>query len=359
VEKEFITDKEAICLFIAFVIGSSLVISGGGAKNDSWIAIIVGIAMSVPVLTIYARMISLFPGQNLYDILITVFGKFVGSIVTVIYSMYAFHLGALVLRNFGGFIKIVAMPETPLIVSLFCMGLLSIVAARLGIEVLARTSTYFPIVFVILFIVQLLAIPKIHMGYLKPVLGNGIRPVLTGGFATFSFPFCETVLFICLFSSLKSKKSPFKVYKLGVLITAFVLITVAIRNIGVLGNTLAGFYFPSYEAVRRIKVGDFLQRIEVTVSFVLFIGVLFKSSVCLLAAAKGASKLFKLNDYKSAVIQIGLMMIYFAYIIYDNSMEMKYWAFKVYPYYAFPVQVIIPVILWIFAEMKIRKSTFR
>jgi spore germination protein KB len=358
VEKEFITDKEAICLFIAFVIGSSLVISGGGAKNDSWIAIIVGIAMSVPVLAIYARMVSLFPGQNLYDILITVFGKFVGSIVTVIYSIYAFHLGALVLRNFGEFIKIVAMPETPLIVSLFCMGLLSIVAARLGIEVLARTSTYFlPIVFVILFIVQLLAIPKIHMEYLKPVLGNGIRPVLTAGFATFSFPFCETVLFICLFSSLKTKKSPFKVYKLGVLITAFIFIIIAIRNIGVLGNTLASFYFPSYEAVRRIKIGDFLQRIEVTVSFALFIGVLFKSSVCLLAAAKGASKLFKLNDYKSAVIQVGLMMIYFAYIIYDNSMQMKYWAFKVYPYYAFPVQVIIPVILWIFAEVKIRKPS--
>jgi spore germination protein KB len=122
-------------------------------------------------------------------------------------------------------------------------------------------------------------------------------------------------------------------------------------------RALASFYFPSYEAVRRIKIGDFLQRIEITVSFVFFIGVLFKSSVCLLAVAKGVSKLFKLNDYRSVVIQIGLMMIYFAYIIYDNSMEMKYWAFKIYPYYAFPVQVIIPVIMWIFAEIKIRKSS--
>lgn len=356
-EKEFITDKEAICLFIAFVIGTSLVIGAGGAKNDSWIALIIGIAMSVPVLAVYARIISLFPGLDLYDILLTVFGKTGGSVITMVYIIYAFHLGALVLRNFGEFIKIVAMPETPLMFSLFSMGMISIVAARLGIEIMARTSTYFlPIVFAILVIVQLLAIPKIHMEYLKPVLGNGIRPVLAGGFGTFSFPFCETVVFICLFSSLKSKKSPFKVYKLGILITTIVFIIITIRNIGVLGNTLAGFYFPSYEAVRQIKIGDFLQRIEVTVALALFVGVLFKSSVCLLAAAKGASKLFKLNDYRSVVIQIGLMMIYFAYIIYDNSMQMKYWAFKVYPYYAFPVQVIIPVILWIFAEAKIRKT---
>ena len=91
---------------------------------------------------------------------------------------------------------------------------------------------------------QLLAIPQLHVDYLKPVLGHGMNPVMTGGFATFSFPFCETVLFICLFSSLKSKKSPFKVYKLGVLITAFVFIViVTIRNIGVLGNTLTSYYF--------------------------------------------------------------------------------------------------------------------
>jgi spore germination protein KB len=357
-EKEFITDKEAICLFIAFVIGSSLVIGVGSAKNDSWIAIILGIAMSIPLLVIYARMISLFPGQNLFDISITVFGKIVGSIITTIYSIYAFHLGVLVLNNFGEFLKIVAMPETPLLFSLFCMGMISIVTARLGIEVMARTSTYFlPIVFFVLVIVQLLAIPQFHAEYLKPVLGNGISPVITGGFAAFSFPFCETVLFICLFSSLKSKKSPFRVYKFGILITTFVFIIIALRNIGVLGNILSSYYFPSYEAVRRIKIGDFVQRIEVTVSFVFFIGVLFKSSVCLLAAAKGVSKLFKLNNYRSAVIQIGLMMIYFAYIIYDNSMEMKYWASKIYPYYAFPVQVIIPVIMWIFAEVKIRKSS--
>ncbi|MDP4118495.1 MAG: endospore germination permease [Bacillota bacterium] len=357
-EKEFITDKEAICLFIVFVIGSSLVISGGGAKNDSWIAVIIGVAMAIPLMVIYARMISLFPGQNLYDISVTVFGKIGGSIITIIYIIYAFHLGALVLRNFGEFIKIVAMPETPMLFSLFSMGMISIIAARLGIEVMARTSTFFlPIVFAILSIVQLLAIPQFHMEYLKPILGNGIHPVLNGGFAIFSFPFCETVLFICLFSSLKSKKSSFRVYKFGILITTFLFIIVTIRNIGVLGNTLDSYYFPSYEAVRRIKIGDFLQRMEVTVSFVLFIGVLFKSSVCLLAAAKGVSKLFKLNDYRSVVIQIGLMMIYFAYIIYDNSMQMKYWALKIYPYYAFPVQVIIPVILWIFAEVKVRKSS--
>ena len=85
-----------------------------------------------------------FSQVRIYTIsLITVFGKLVGSIITVIYSIYAFHLGALVLRNFGEFIKIVAMPETPLIFTLFCMGILSIIAARLGIEVWQERALFF------------------------------------------------------------------------------------------------------------------------------------------------------------------------------------------------------------------------
>lgn len=177
-----------------------------------------------------------------------------------------------------------------------------------------------------------------------------------GGFSDFSFPFAETVLFICIFSSLKTSKSPFKIYIGGLLIAGFIIIAITVRNIGVLGNMLGCFYFPSYEAVSRIQIGDFLQRIEVTVSFVFFFGVFSKSSICLLVACRGIGKMLNLKDYRSIVIQIGLLMIYLAYTVYDNSMEMKYWAFKVYPYYAFPMQVIIPLIIWGLAEAEAKRT---
>jgi spore germination protein KB len=66
--------------------------------------------------------------------------------------------------------------------------------------------------------------------------------------------------------------------------------------------------------------------------------------------------MFNLKDYRSIVIQTGLLMIYFSYIVFDSSMEMKYWAFMVYPYYAFPMQVILPVIVWVLAEIKVKIS---
>ena len=357
-KKEQITDKEAICILIIFIFGSTLIIGGGGhAENDAWLASIVGIIMVIPMLHVFSRLLSLFPGKDLFDILNITLGKVIGKIVSTLYCWYAFHLGALVIRNFGEFINIVAMPETPIFVSLFSLGVVCIIAVRLGIEVIGRTCTYFlPLLLFIIAIVQLLGISQMNLNYLKPILGHGLIPVLKGAFSTFSFPFAETVLFIGGFSSLKTKKSSYKVYFWGILIAGTIMIFITARNIAVLGNMLGSFYFPSYEAVGRIRIGKFIQRIEVAVAIVFIFGVFIKSSVCLLVACKGIGKIFNLKDYRTIVIQTGLLMIYFSYTIYNNIMTMTYWAFKVYPYYAFPFQVIIPIIIWILAESKVRKD---
>jgi len=358
-QKEQISDKEAICIYFSFIIGSTLIIGvGGDAKNDAWISGIIGVVMFIPMLLVYSRILSLFQGKDLFDILDLSLGKVIGKIVAIIYIWYAFHLGALVLRNYGEFINTVAMPETPMLVSLLSMGLVCIVAVRLGIEVLGRTTTYFiPLILFILVLVQILVIPELKLNYLKPIMGNGFTPVLKGAFEAFSFPFAESVLFIGVFSSLQTKKSPLKVYILGTLISAIIIIVTTMRNIAVLGNMSGSFYFPSYEAVSRISIGDFIQRIEVTVSVVFMFSVYIKCSVCLLVVCKGIGKMFNLKDYRKIVIQAGLLMSYFSYTVYDNIMMMKYWAFKVYFYYAFPMQVILPVIIWIFAELKAKRMS--
>jgi spore germination protein KB len=218
------------------------------------------------------------------------------------------------------------------------------------------TTFFLPIIFFILAVVQVLSIPELHLNYIKPILGSGFTPVLNSGFSAFSVPFAETVLFLCVFSSLKTRKSPYKVYFWGILVSSIIIIIITITNIAVLGNMLGSYYFPSYEAVARISIGDFLQRIEVTVSIVLFFNVFIKSSVCLLVACKGIGEILNLKDYRSIVIQTGLLMAYFSYIVYDNIMVMNYWAFNVYPYYAFPMQVILPISVWILAEIKVKKN---
>lgn len=360
-QKEKITDKEAICILIIFITGSILIIGGGGeVENDGWIAAIVATIMAIPMLLIFSRILSLFHGKDLFDILDITLGKIVGKIVAALYIWYIFHLGALVLREFGEFVNTIAMPETPMFLILFCLGIVCIIAAKLGVEVVARICTYFiPLIFFFAVVVELLAISQTHLNYIKPILGNGFIPVLKSGFIVFSFSFAETVTLIGVFNSLKTKNSPFKVCLWALLIAGIILITVTIRNTAILGNSVDDFYFPSYEAVSMIKVSDFIQRIELSVSFAFIFGVFIRSSICLLVVCKGIGKVFNLKDYRFIVIQIGLLMTYFSYTVYNNIIDMSYWDFKVYPYYAFPFQVILPIIIWIFAEIKAKKDAKR
>ncbi len=354
--KEIITNKEAICLLVIFYFGSSFLLGiSNEAKNDGWISGIFGLIFVTPMIFAYIRVLFLFPGKDLYEIFDLTFGKAVGKIFSVLYIWYSFHLGALVIRNFGEFVNTVAMPETPMFVSMLCLTFVSITSVKSGVEVLARTSTYLlPLLLFITMSVQLMGFPLLDFRKIKPFFGNGLPVVLKGGAVAFSFPFAESVLFLAVFSSLKGKESIKKVYLIGTIIGGLLIILTTLRNILILGGIQAKFYFPSHVAVSRISIGDFLQRIELTVALVFVVSVFVKTSVCLLVACKGIAHLFLL-DYRSIVIQMGLIMLYFSYSLYDSIMEMAHWAFTTYFYYAFPFQVIFPVVLLITAEIKVRR----
>lgn len=357
-QKEQITNKEAISLLALFLMGSTLILgSGGQAKNNAWIAAIIGIVISIPVVLIYSRLLSLFPGRDLFEIVDIVFGKVLGKIINGLYVWYAFHLGAIVLRNVGEFLNIVAIPETPMIFELIYMGVVCHFAAKSGVEVMGRLAAYLlPVILGIIAVVYILGLPLFKLHYIKPIFGGGIAPILKGSLSSFSFPYAESVLFTGILYTLKSKKASYKVYLSGIALAGLIIVMLTFRNIVVLGNLRESLYFPSYVAVSRIRVGDFLQRIEVTVAIVLVASALLKSTVCLFVACKGIAKIFNLTDYRSIVLQTGLLKVYFSYIVYNSVMEMQYWAFEIYAYYAFPFQVILPIIILIFAEIKTRKK---
>jgi spore germination protein KB len=356
-KKEQITDKEAICILILFLTGSSLVIGiGGDAKNDAWLAGIAGILMSLPIIAVYARTLSIFPGKDIFEILEILMGKIAGKAVALIYIWYSFHLGAMVLRNFGEFINTVTMPETPILVPMLMLGLICIISVRQGVEVMGRSATYFlPVILTVIGAAVILGLGDWNLDYLKPIMHHTFGNVMKGAFSAFSFPFTESVLFTGIFYTLKTKQSPYKVYFFGTLLAGTVIIILTVRNIAVLGNMLGMYYFPSYIAVGRTSIGDFLQRFEGTVAIVMLVGVFIKASICLLVASKGLTRMFNLSDYKSIVIQLGLLMIFFSSTVYSNIMDMRYWAFKVYQYYTFPMEVLLPLVIWIFAEVRHRK----
>lgn len=357
--KELISNKQGIAAIIMFIMGSTMVLgTGSEAKQDSWIAVIIAAVMALPILFVYSKVLSMFPEKNLYDIVEILYGKFLGKIITVLYIWYSIHLGGLVLRNFSEYIQIVSLPETPRFVLTMLLGIICIYIVKSGIEVIGRWSILMAFIIILIQIfLNTLSIPKMDFSILKPVLYNGFNPVMKSASNIFSFPFGETVLFMTVLGALKSKGSTFKVYNISLLIGAVIILIATIRNITVLGiETSLILYFPVHGAISLIDIGDFLQRVEVSISVIYLISGITKIGICLYSASIGFAKLFNLKDYRKIVAPIALITMNLSCIIYRNTMEMFYWATAIYKYYAFPFQVIIPLIILISAEIKIRST---
>ncbi len=359
-DKEIISNKQGVFIMSMFTIGSVMIVSTGAeAKRDVWIAVLMALVMSLPMLFIYSKLLVLYPGKDLFDIVKEVFGNVVGKIISLVYVWYCFHLGTLVIRNFSEFVNVISFPETPQSLIIILVGLYCIWAAKAGIEVLGRLASFvFPIIMVILIGTIILSMTKANFNNLRPILYNGIKPVLSSSFGLFSFPFAESLVFTMLFNSLKNSKKSFIVFLISSLIGCFVILIISIRNILVLGCSLTSdFYFPSYIAVRTINIGDFLQRIEIVVALVFIFSGFVKVSICLLAATRGVAKILDVKNYRYVVAPIGFLMMDLANIIYNNTMEMFEWATDIYKYYAIPFQIILPIIILIAAKIKIKVTS--
>jgi spore germination protein KB len=355
--KEIISDKQWLNLLLLFMFGNTFVMGPGAqAKNDMWLAILLAALFAAPVLMLYSAISGRYPGMDLFDILQAVFGKLPGKLLSLPFIWYSFHLGALVLRDMGEFMNTVGLPETPEIIPVIMFALICALGVKCGIEALSRCASCFIIgVFFLLILLTLLTIPNMKPERLLPVLYDGFRPLLSGSFEAFSFPFGELLVFTMVFDSIKYPKTISKIYLRALFIGGVILAFVAARNISVLGTeTNTRVYFPAYTAIGRVNIGNFLQRLEISVSLIFLISGFIKISICLLAAVKGITKLLGFNDYRQLVVPISLLMVNLAYIMFDSIMDMFDFTIYIYPYYAFPFQVILPLIIFIIIEIKAR-----
>ena len=342
-----ITPRQAVCMLILYELGSSLVTGGSmRAEQDSWIAALIGLGMSVPLLLLYARLQKLCPAGDLYDMACRSFGRTPGSVLTLAFSLYAFSLGALVIRNFTEYIQVLSLPETPQPVCAVCIGALALFAVWGGIETPARSAEFVtPIACAVVGILLLLVAKDMDPDNLRPVLDHGPRLLLADGFASLTFPFAESVLFLSVFGAVKPAAPFRKCYLWGVLFAGAVLTVLIASNIAVLGAPITrALFFPSYETVGIVDVGSFLSRIEVLVSGNFIVFGLMKVTVCLYVGSRGLARVLGGKSYRPAAALAAAGMIVFSQRVFTSTMQM--FAFlEVYKRWAPAFEIALPLAL--------------
>lgn len=355
--KEVISNKQGIALVILFIIGSnSIMATGLAAKQDIWLAVILAMIISIPLVLLYARLHYLFPNKDLFSIIELCFGKILGKVLLIFVVFFVFETTASIAVLYGQFVVTVSLTETQQTVIVIGFMILCMWITKYGIEVMCRWSVLFAVlVLASFFILTITAIPYMNFNNFRPMLSNGIKPILEGANDAFFWPFSQIIAIMMICSNFVSRKSPHKIYTYGLLIGGTTILIISIAVTSILGvEKASSLYFPSYSAAARLNIGNVLQRIEIIPGVIYTLGVFMKVSIFLMATSKGVAKVFNFSDYRFLVVPITLLVINLTYFEFDSLMHYFSWS-DIWYVYVLPFQLILPIVLWIVAEIRKKK----
>ncbi|QVK18390.1 endospore germination permease [Mycoplasmatota bacterium] len=357
-DKVKISSTQLSLVIIGFIFSESIISNPAIATgSDAWLVIILSLISGIVLIAIYSYISILNPGKTLIDILIDVFGKIGGNIIAVLYIWYFIHLMSLVLRKYLDFISSTIYTQTPIVFVAIILMVITAYRVKSGIEVMVRVAEIWtPIMIFIAILLFFALISKYDINYFFPFLENGIKPVLMASFNMMAFPYGELVVFLMIFPHLNKHKNIFKVASISTIFAAFLMLLVTVRIIMVLGPIMMGrISYPNFISAKFVP--DI--HIEVFIAINVLLGGATKACIILYSIVMGISQLFKLDDYKPLVMPSTVIVIAITLWLFDSMYEHLSWGKEIYPYYALPFQVIIPIyilfIIIIKNKMKLSK----
>ncbi|PZD94186.1 spore gernimation protein KC [Paenibacillus sambharensis] len=349
---ERISIWQLFVLVFLFQVGSAIVVGAGAAdaKQDLWIAELMGCSIGLVLVLIYVYILRLKPGSSLYDILSVTFGRWLATLFAVLYILYFFYIAGRVLRDFTELLIIDVLPETPLEIVTLLFILTVIYMVYMGMEVLGRMSeTFVPyfITFVLLITLFLIAGQDIKLENLLPVLGDGWDPVMKVVFPELiTFPYGETVVLMVIMAHTTHPGYMPLTALLATILSGAVLSYHSGLMVAVLGGDMvARSTFPLLSVVREISIANFIERLDALVVFIMMVGIFVKVSLFFYGGLKGLEFLTRI-PYRHFVLPCGLMVGFLSIIIAGNFAEHIEEGVEIVPVFLHvPFQIIIPVLM--------------
>ncbi|HWO97707.1 MAG TPA: endospore germination permease [Bacillus sp. (in: firmicutes)] len=357
-EKEKISAQQFGILVFLYTIGSTILLSPSGlasiAKQDGWLAAVLGIGIGIIFILIYSALANLFPDMTFVEYSEKILGKWMGKMVSLLFVLFSFIGAATVLFHMGNFLVTQIMPGTPIQVFNATLTLVVILGLSLGIEVFARTSeTFLPWVVFLLSFLILSVVPQVDIKNIQPILEDGIKPLMKASLSFTSVAALPCIVFSMIIPHVKKRENVQKVFILSMALGGMVVVMITFLTISVLGTHLtAKSAFPSYILAKKINVGNFLTRIEVIVAILWFITIYYKILLYFYACILGTAQIFRLKSYRPIIVPFGILLFFCSLIVYPNIVYAAEWDSTTWVVYAFTFGFFIPLLLFIIAKIR-------
>lgn len=332
-------------------------------KQDAWITILIYILPAAMLQIIYTSLWNNYPDDNVMTYMPKIFGKFIGSFLTILYIIYFMYGAARALRDFSELMSIAVLPKLSLVLISSILIIITCYAVFSGVESICRMAAVFLFVFlgffILSFIFLLITPDAFRIRNLKPVMHGGLLFLIKKGWPLMTFPFGESLIFSTLYPFAAEPKKVRKYAIYANILEGIILSGTSIIIVSTLGVKFAETsLFPLLQTFRTIHVGSAFDRLDILIIVILLLGVFFKICFFMYGAAVGAGSLMKVKNTKYLSIPISIIVLVSSEFIAQNyPQHIKIGLDFTVKYIHVPMLLVIPILASAIIRLKRKLRT--
>ncbi|WP_440970532.1 spore germination protein [Peribacillus frigoritolerans] len=323
--KDRITTPQTAVIIINFILGTGLLTLPRSSTEkahtpDVWISVIIGGIIAIIAGVIMVKLSQQFPDKTFYQYINEIVGKWVGSFLSLVIICYFLMTSGFQLRSMAEVVRYLLLEGTPtwaIIMIFMWVGLYLIIG---GINPIARLfEIILPLTVILFLVVTFMSIKIFEIDNLRPVLGEGITPVLKG-VKTTALAFSGPEIMLLLIPFMNQPKKAVKALLVGVSIPLIFYVITVVMVIGALSvDGVVTRTWPTLDLIRSFEIsGLIFERFESLLLVVWIMQIFATFTITYFAAALGLAQLTKKSIHP---FMFGLLPILYIIAMIPKNMN--------------------------------------
>ncbi|WNF22333.1 endospore germination permease [Mesobacillus jeotgali] len=347
--------KEYVAI-IALTVGTKLsddtpTIIFENARNAGWIVVLLMGAMAFIPVFLLIKVFSAHKGKNLHEVIIHIFGKFFGTIISILLLVGGV---AFITVDSGIYVDIIGtmyFTKSPPSIIYVILMLVCAYGAKRGIEQIGTVAwVLLPYLKITLLIALIVSMNAGHFGFIFPILGEGSMEILKASAKNISI-FAD-LFFIGLIAPLVTSFKDFKKGTIFGLIMVTVEISLAMFTFVMLFDytTAEMLSYPFHETIRYIQIG-FLQNVETLFFPFWLVATFIRFSFYLYISAVLLGGILKIKEFEYLIPLITTMVILIGFAPESPSIVLFNMRQNLLMLLS-PAFLFLPPLMWLIAKIR-------
>lgn len=357
IEKGIISSEQLLFLVIGLLQASTLTAAfiSGITKQNTWIVLLAGFIIILPLLLVYTSLNKKFPHKNLIEINNTIYGEKLGKVMSLPYIFIFWFIICTNVRFIVDFFSTYLFPKTDINVFTIIIIITCNYTVKKGLEVIARTGFILSVLTILVAVLlTIFTIKDMNLSNFLPMLQVNLKEFIMATNITVAIPFGEIIVFLMIFPYVNDVKNVKKSVFLGLIIGSLFFFSTVVRDISVTGNIGYMDVQPEYQVAKLVDIGEIITRAEVLVAIILLFNVFLKICIFYYATVLSMAQCLKLRSYKPLTIPVGIISIILSISMFNSPVDEAYQS-GIYSVFVIPLIIVFPVVSLIIAS--IRKLT--